>query len=208
MIILKLKIMEGVVKDICPQVEDGDNNYFCSQKNSLPGHFESTSKAPCKLWKALSCKEDDEVVLICNDHDVGEILRLPSKSFITCGTEDKIPLQDLENCNEGPLDSEIDITTMKTVEVTPNELGNDNEIIFPHNDDVVNEEVPRSATKADLGINECPSEGDHQFRFCLFPFYYDGRYRFECVNRSEDRGPECLFNDEEGNVSTIRLSTL
>ena len=197
MIILKLKIMEGVVKDICPQVEDGDNNYFCSQKNSLPGHFESTSKAPCKLWKALSRKEDDEVVLICNDHDVGEILRLPSKSFITCGTEDKIPLQDLENCNEGPLDSEIDITTMQTVEVTPNELGNDNEIIFPHNDDVV-----------DLGINGCPSEGDRQFRFCQFPFYYDGRYRFECVNRSEDRGPECLFNDEEGNVSTIRLSTL
>ena len=197
MIILKLKIMEGVVKDICPQVEDGDNNYFCSQKNSLPGHFESTSKAPCKLWKALSRKEDDEVVLICNDHDVGEILRLPSKSFIMCGTEDKIPLQDLENCNEGPLDSEIDITTMQTVEVTPNELGNDNEIIFPHNDDVV-----------DLGINGCPSEGDRQFRFCQFPFYYDGRYRFECVNRSEDRGPECLFNDEEGNVSTIRLSTL
>ena len=189
--------MEGVVKDICPQVEDGDNNYFCSQKNSLPGHFESTSKAPCKLWKVLSRKEDDEVVLICNDHDVGEILRLPSKSFITCGTEDKIPLQDLENCNEGPLDSEIDITTMQTVEVTPNELGNDNEIIFPHNDDVV-----------DLGINGCPSEGDRQFRFCQFPFYYDGRYRFECVNRSEDRGPECLFNDEEGNVSTIRLSTL
>ena len=191
--------MEGVVKDICPQVEDGDNNYFCSQKNSLPGHFESTSKAPCKLWKALSRKEDDEVVLICNDHDVGEILRLPSKSFITCGTEDKIPLQDLENCNEGPLDSEIDITTMQTVEVTerfffqPNEVG----IIFPHNDDVV-----------DLGINGCPSEGDRQFRFCQFPFYYDGRYRFECVNRSEDRGPECLFNDEEGNVSTIKLTTL
>ena len=186
--------MEGVVKDICPQVEDGDNNYFCSQKNSLPGHFESTSKAPCKLWKALSRKEDDEVVLICNDHDVGEILRLPSKSFITCGTEDKIPLQDLENCNEGPLDSEIDITTMQTV---PNEVENRTEIIFPHNDDVV-----------DLGINGCPSEGDRQFRFCQFPFYYDGRYRFECVNRSEDRGPECLFNDEEGNVSTIRLSTL
>ena len=191
--------MEGVVKDICPQVEDGDNNYFCSQKNSLPGHFESTSKAPCKLWKVLSRKEDDEVVLICNDHDVGEILRLPSKSFITCGTEDKIPLQDLENCNEGPLDSEIDITTMQTVEVTerfffqPNEVG----IIFPHNDDVV-----------DLGINGCPSEGDRQFRFCQFPFYYDGRYRFECVNRSEDRGPECLFNDEEGNVSTIKLTTL
>ena len=50
---------------------------------------------------------------MCNDHDVGEILRLPSKSFIMC-TEDDIPLQDLENCDEEPLDSEIDITTMQT----------------------------------------------------------------------------------------------
>ena len=106
--------MDGVVKDVCPKVEDGGNNYFCSQHRSLPGYFKnSTSKAPCKLWRALSLKEDDgEVVLMCNDHhDVGEILRLPSKSFLTC-TEDNIPLQDLENCDdEEILDSEITTQT-------------------------------------------------------------------------------------------------
>ena len=79
------------------------------------------------------------------------------------------------------------------------DAGNDNEIVFPHNGDLVNEKLV-SGNNGN-GIDECPSEGGRQFPLCRFPFYYKGRYRFECVNRTEERGAECLINDEGGKVS-------
>ena len=86
------------------------------------------------------------------------------------------------------------------VEVTERFLfPNVNEIVFPHNGDPVNEKLV-SGNNGN-GIDECPSEGGRQFPLCRFPFYYKGRYRFECVNRTEERGAECLINDAGGRVS-------
>ena len=82
---------------------------------------------------------------------------------------------------------------------------NDNEIFFPHNGDPGNDSNEKLVSGNGNGIDECPSEGDRQFPFCRFPFYYQGRYRFECVNRTEDKGAECLFNDEGGKVSAYKI---
>ena len=66
---------------------DTGSNYSCNSEGGLlPGYISGLSKAPCKLWKAISLSEDkdiEDIVFVCMDHNDGEILRLP-KSNITC----------------------------------------------------------------------------------------------------------------------------
>ena len=53
------------------------------------------------------------------------------------------------------------------------------------------------STPCTISVDECRTQ--ENTRKCKFPFFYEGRYRFECVKRTQESTPECPMDPD--NVS-------